>query len=353
MGWIKPYPTDERSATISSPMTSSGGAAQAQFPFDVSVVICTYTEARFGALRRAVLSALDQSLTPRQVVIVVDHNEVLLARVRQEFPAVIAVPSAGPKGLSGARNTGVAVSAGDFVAFLDDDASADSGWLAALTTPYRDVDVLGTGGGADPDWEVGRPRWLPPEFDWVVGCSYVGLPSSAGAVRNPLGCSMSFRRDVFSTVGGFRSDVGRIGTRPIGCEETELSIRALRHWPQGSIIYVPDSRVLHSVPASRSTWGYFIARCFAEGRSKSTVTRSVGVRRGLAAERRYALWTLPRGILSHTGATLFRRDPYGLVRAGAIVVGLLVTAAGYLTGRLGARPASDQQPAETIPPAQG
>ena len=76
-----------------------------------------------------------------------------------------------------------------------------------------------------PRWPERRPRWLPPEFDWVVGCSYRGLPETVSVVRNPIGASMSLRTSLALEAGGFDDAVGRVGTSPRGCEETELAIR--------------------------------------------------------------------------------------------------------------------------------
>jgi len=43
------------------------------------------------------------------------------------------------------------------------------------------------------DCEVLRaPIWFPEELDWIVGCSYEGLPKRRTYVRNPIGCNMSF-----------------------------------------------------------------------------------------------------------------------------------------------------------------
>ena len=62
----------------------------------------------------------------------------------------------------------------------------------------------------------------PREFNWVVGCTHRGMPSTTAPVRNLIGCNMSFRREVFSRIGGFRDQIGRVGARPSGCDETEL-----------------------------------------------------------------------------------------------------------------------------------
>ena len=96
----------------------------------MTVVVCAYTERRWESLLRAVESLRSQRRVPEQCVVVIDHNEQLLRRARFSLPDdVEVVASDEPQGLSGARNTGVRAATGDVVAFLDDDAEAEPGWL--------------------------------------------------------------------------------------------------------------------------------------------------------------------------------------------------------------------------------
>ncbi|MDT5037541.1 MAG: hypothetical protein QOE03_2726, partial [Micromonosporaceae bacterium] len=75
----------------------------------VSVVIATYTERRWTELTETVRSSLTQQPPPARVVVAVDHNEALLARVRAELPQVHAVRNRYARGASGTRNSGVDV----------------------------------------------------------------------------------------------------------------------------------------------------------------------------------------------------------------------------------------------------
>ena len=143
---------------------------------------------------------------------------------------------------------------------------------------------------------------------------------------------MAFRREVLAAIGGFRSDLGRIGRRPVGAEETELGIRLIRDFPAARVVYVPGAAVRHAVPATRGTWRYFLERCFGEGISKATLGRIAGARGTFSTEWRYAGLTLPMGILRGFGAVIIRRDPMGIGRAIAIVVGLSMTVAGFAVG---------------------
>ena len=299
----------------------------------VTVVICAYSEHRWSDLLTAVDSVRNQSRPAHEIIVVVDHNQALLERARVTLPGVICMPNSQTRGLSGARNSGSAVATGSVVAFLDDDAIADSDWLRHLADPFAEPGVQAVGGSITAAWNSTGPRWFPEEFLWVVGCSYRGLPVEMSAVRNVIGANMAFRREVFAEVGDFNGGIGRVGEKPVGCEETELCIRVRQRWAQDSIRYQPAANVRHKVPDSRATYRYFRSRCFAEGRSKALVTASVGTADGLETERAYTMKTLPAGVIRGV-KDAFRGDLSGLARASAIATGLAVTSAGYLVGRI-------------------
>ncbi len=300
----------------------------------VSVVVCVYTDRRWTDICRGLAALQAQTWPPAEVIVIADHADDLLQRVRDAFPWVRALPNQGPRGLSAARNTGVAAARSEIVAFVDDDALAAPDWLEHLVAPYvDDPDVVAVGGAALPAWPVERPGWFPPEFDWVVGCSYRGLPSRRSEIRNLMGCNMSFRADVLAGDPGFPIGVGRVGSKPTGCEETELCIRIRQRREGARIIFEPRATVRHRVTPERTRWDYFLARCYAEGGSKALVARHVGADDALRLERSYCFRTLPRGIVDGIRATARGRST-GLAQAGAILVGLTATVAGYCIARL-------------------
>ncbi len=300
----------------------------------ISVIICAYSEDRWDNLIAAVASVQQQTLPPGEIIVVVDHNPGLLKRVLDHIEGVVAVVNTEACGLSGARNSGIAAAKSQIIAFLDDDAVATPDWLMLLSEGFTDPQVLGIGGAVTPCWLSSEPAWFPEEFHWVVGCTYRGMPQTTKTIRNPLGANMSFRRNIFAVVGGFRSEIGRVGTQPVGCEETELCIRARQRWPQGVFLYQPQASVSHCIPGYRARWRYFCSRCYCEGLSKAAVTRYVGAKDSLSSERAYILRTLPRGVLRGVMDGLLRLDPVGFLRAGAIIAGLTVTMTGYLVGMI-------------------
>ncbi|MFF8943832.1 glycosyltransferase [Streptomyces sp. NPDC014864] len=307
----------------------------------ISVVICVYTEDRWEDILAAVSSVRAQSRPALETLLVVDHNRALLDRLSGEYSEageVRVLANAGPRGLSAGRNTGIAASHGDVVAFLDDDAVAERDWLRHFAEGYADPRVMAVGGRTVPVWASGRrPAWFPEEFDWVVGCTYRGLPPGRVRVRNVLGGNASFRRTAFDAAGGFATGIGRDGDRrPLGCEETELCIRLTRARPD-AVLLIDDRAVIHHrVPEARERFRYFRARAWAEGLSKALVARSVGADRGLASERRYTTRVLPAGVARGLRDALLAR-PGGAGRAGAIVAGVLTATGGYVAGSVRAR----------------
>ena len=312
---------EERPAAASQPVTA------------ISVVICSYTLDRWDDLRAAVGSLHRQTMEPAEIIVVIDNNAELLRMATREWPRARVMASAGPAGVSAARNTGLHAARGDVVGFLDDDAVAAADWIARMAAALDDPQVLAAGGTVAARWETQRPQWFPSEFDWVVGCTYRGMPKTPTPVRNLIGASMAVRRVLLAEIGGFSTSLGRIGRRPTGCEETEACIRLSRARPNGRLLFDPSIRVEHSVPVARTTLRYFLARCYLEGRSKAVVARLVGKDSALATERDYVRGTLSRGVWRSISRSLAERRASALSHGGVIIIGLGVTLVGYLRGR--------------------
>jgi GT2 family glycosyltransferase len=269
-----------------------------------------------------------QQPPPQEMILSVDHNPALARRARVEFRDVTVVENTGPQGASATRNTGVASGTGDIVVFLDDDQSAAwPGWLAALCRHFDDPTVVGVGGGILPEWPRGRPRWFPAEFDWVVGTSYVGMPTAVAQIRNVWGGNSAVRRSTFDAVGGFRAGFGKTGTvsRP---EDTDLCVRVLQAVPTGRWLYDPAATVNHRVPPARTSRRYFVARCWHEGRGKAALVRFVGSE-GIESERSYTMRVLPLAVLRELRDGVFGRQIAAFERCVALVVGFTVTVAGW------------------------
>ncbi|WP_260752118.1 glycosyltransferase family 2 protein [Mycobacterium sp. SMC-8] len=290
----------------------------------MSVVICCYTSARRRLLDHAVAAALRQLRRDDELILVVDGNDVLHRDLHDTYGTrVLVLANEFRQGLSGARNTGMHAASAEIVVFLDDDAVLHDDALEEVRSAFVDPTVTALGGAVHPSWQAGRPQWFPPEFDWVVGCDYRGLPPDGAAIRNPIGAAMAVRKTELTGIGGFSDRLGRIGAVPAGCEETMMGIELVRRDPLARIVRRTGFAVSHAVPADRATARYFARRCFHEGRSKATLSRLCGRGPALRSERAYTTKTLPSGLWRA------RRQP---TRVLALAAGLLITSVGYLVG---------------------
>jgi GT2 family glycosyltransferase len=305
---------------------------------DVSVIICAYTEDRWNDLCAAVATMQRQRRPPREIIVIVDHNTRLFTRLQAAMPNVRVLQNAEPQGLSGGRNTGIAQAQGALLAFIDDDVIiVEPDWLEMLVACFAEPHVLGAGGFIAPLWPHKPPVWFPHEFSWVIGCTYLTRPLQPVAVRNLFGGCMCIRREVFAAIGGFRNGIGRAGKLPVGCEETELCIRARQHWPDRIFLWQPRAVIHHRVTPQRTSWRYYFSRCYAEGLSKAAISTYVGTKDGLASERSYVFRMLPAGIVRGVQDGILHHDLSGFLRASAIVAGLCTTTLGYLAGTLSQR----------------
>ncbi|MEZ0339746.1 glycosyltransferase [Mycobacterium sp. pV006] len=306
-------------------------ARSADIEVCVSVVICCYTMRRRQVLGAAVDAVLAELHPGDELIVVVDGDDDQLAdTLAADYHDRITLKhNEFDRGLSGARNTGLRAAGGDVVVFVDDDAVLRPGGLDAVRAAFAEQTVVALGGAVHPEWCGGtRPEWFPPEFGWVVGCDYRGLPPAGAAIRNPIGAAMAVRRNELDQIGGFCAALGRVGTIPVGCEETMMGIELVRRDPDAQIVRNTRFAVSHQVPRDRMTLTYFVRRCFHEGRSKAVLSSLCGQESALGSEWSYTTRTLP------TGVWQARTQPR---RMAALMLGFAVTTVGYLVGRVGMR----------------
>jgi len=294
---------------------------------DISVVISTYTIDRFKYVSNCIESLERQTLPPKEIILVLDPSRPLQKYYTSRITGNVKVMIPERTGLSNARNVGVKGAISRIVAFIDDDAVAAEDWLQNLVKNYDNPKVLGVGGIIKPMWEDGSPSWFPEELYWIVGCSYRGLPESKSYVRNPIGCNMSFRKDIFERVGCFKPDVGRVGKKLSAGEEVVLSTRILREIPGSKILYDPSAVVYHKVPKERVSLGYVLKRSFHQGIAISMFS-SMGILTTESSYLKYLLKTSIPSRLKH----IYRLK--NLLQLLLLVTSMCAVLAGFFIGSL-------------------
>jgi GT2 family glycosyltransferase len=211
---------------------------------------------------------------PDEIILVLDPYPALKKFYDLHMPDDVKIVVSKGYGLSKARNAGVKEAKGKIIAFIDDDAIANKNWLDSLLSNFDDPNVGGVGGKVKPIWKGIRPIFFPNELDWIIGCSYEGLPRCKTNVRNPIGCNMSFRKDILQIVGYFRENVGRTTNSLISGEETDFCVRLLEKCPKLRTVYDPSAIVYHNVPKTRTDLRYLVKRSFYEGFSIAIILNS-------------------------------------------------------------------------------
>jgi O-antigen biosynthesis protein len=170
-------------------------APRADWP-RISVVVCSYNGSRtIGEC----LQGLERLEYPDYEVIVVDDGSTdATARIVRGHAGVRLIRTEN-RGLSAARNTGMAAATGEIVAYIDDDACPDPHWLTYLAASFRASDHAGIGGPNIP------PPGDGPIAEWVAhapgGPVHVLLDDTTA--EHIPGCNMAFRKSCLEAVGGF------------------------------------------------------------------------------------------------------------------------------------------------------
>ena len=113
--------------------------------------------------------------------------------------------------LSVSRNVGIAISAGDIIAFIDDDSVAEPEWLLDLVAAYDDEDVGAAGGfvydHTGTTFQAGyvTTNRLGYATNWAEPSPHLNFPLSAD-YPHLLGTNCSFRRSALLEIGGFDNE---------------------------------------------------------------------------------------------------------------------------------------------------
>ncbi|MBC7180981.1 MAG: glycosyltransferase family 2 protein, partial [Roseovarius sp.] len=123
----------------------TGAAADPTPDKTIPASVIVVSRHRPGALLRC-LTALAQSDHPCFEVIVVADPGGLAAVAQSVFRDTVKTAACDVANIPLARNTGLGLAAAPVVAFIDDDAVAESTWLSRLTAPFANPRVSAAGG---------------------------------------------------------------------------------------------------------------------------------------------------------------------------------------------------------------
>ena len=222
----------------------------------ISVLVCTRNGA---ALLPACLAALARLDYPAFEVIVVDDGSTdgTGGLVKERFPWVRLVRTS-PRGLSAARNAGVAAARGSILAFLDDDCEADPHWLRWMAHAFETNPWDAAGGPNIPPPTGSRLQGI---LDRMPGTAIHVLLDDRRAEHIP-GCNLVVKRAAFEKIGGFDERFVTAG------DDVDFCWRLIRAGL--TIGYEPGAVVWHRRRSSpwkflRQQFGYGLAEALLAG----------------------------------------------------------------------------------------
>jgi GT2 family glycosyltransferase len=179
----------------------------------IEITVCICTHNRSGMLAQCLAGlARQESLENALILVVANNCSDDTVRVAHSFEPVIPdlrVIEDSVPGLSHARNQGLMQTDTPYIAYLDDDAIPEPGWLSSLLVAFRASDAQAIGGKITPVWQTRTPIWMSASFYPLLGGVDLGdgtfVPDSYFC---PVGANMAFRTETLRKVGGFDERYG-------------------------------------------------------------------------------------------------------------------------------------------------
>ena len=292
----------------------------------MTVVIGTLN--RRELLQRSIVSLLKQSCpADRFEILVVDNGSTdgtveMVRRFAAAAPNLRLVEEP-TRGLSHARNRGIAESRGELIAFFDDDAIAEPDWIDVLFGVFeREPEADAAGGRIEVLWPSQRPEWMPKSIEGYYGsCDYGSHRKELRYPQYPYGSNMVIRKARLLAIGGFNIELGPTGGNLMAGGEQDLFYR-LYGLPI-TVVYEPTALVHHWAPPERVTRRWTMRRAFKHGITNATMAYWNGdtgwrlwmvrlaaaawrtVEGGVAASVAWATRAAPHVVVSRTTTTLY------------------------------------------------
>ena len=253
----------------------------------MKISVCVPT-VRPTTLAYTVRSIIAQTWTDWELLIVGQGEDPDLARVGQELEQLdtrIRYIHIDERGLSRARNAGLAAMTGDVVAMTDDDCEADPDWLETMARLFTEHPEVGMVGGALIAPPVSRLKlesclgFTPDEFVYDPASGQAPPPAWGW-----IGANFALRRAAVERVGLFDDYLGAGAPDFPAGEDTDYNMRVL-----AAGIGVACSPAL-------------------------IVRHTYGTRRGLRQNLR-TIWSYARGNAGLDGKLTLAGDPHGQASA--------------------------------------
>ncbi len=297
-----------------------------------SVTIAIPTHNRADTLRETLRSVfaleIPAGLSVELVVIDNGSTDATASAAEEEFRRA---PFAARRvfeprlGESFARNRAIAEAQGEFILFIDDDATAEPQWASAMIAAMEARALDAACGMVLPRWSAAPPAWMGPRlYPKLAVHSRESITRAPQAqietLANYFAANLGLRKASLPRFGGFREDLGVIGGNPISGADTDFFLRLIDGG--GRMGFVGAAVIYHLVGPERMTRKYLRRKSFAYGMGSAVAGRPSHNRAG----------KLGKNVIRMIGAAL-RGDREGVVYHQLECANFF----GYWRGRLARR----------------
>lgn len=238
----------------------------------LSIIICTHNR---SALVSSLVSELDEQSSKNSIsteIIVVasgcgDDTVARISNLQQSLSTPLSVIDEREPGLSLARNRGLEIARGQYIAFLDDDIRLAGAWAEGIVGAFQRHGSDVVGGRITLWWDqVTEPPWMHYYHKRLLGFNEHGEDEKVIGSGNVFGGNFAITKKLFEKVGYFSTNLGRRGGERLAGEEADYFLRAQRHGAK--FIYTPHATVEHLVNAERATIEYLTRSAYGVGQSR-------------------------------------------------------------------------------------
>ena len=224
----------------------------------LSIIICTYNRQKF--IRECLACVARQTLaTELWEAIIVDNNStdetaaIVNSFITQNAALPFRYVFEGNKGLSFARNRGIAEAQAGIITFIDDDAEAVPEFAATLLSfMEQHPNASGLGGRVLPKYsESSEPAWMNKYLAGFIGRVDHGetIRIFSGTMKYPIGCNMTYRKTYLLQAGGFNNQLTFRGDD----KHIYYAVSKLNN----NIFYLHNALVYHNIDAARLEFANF------------------------------------------------------------------------------------------------
>jgi succinoglycan biosynthesis protein ExoM len=296
---------------------------RADAPRAIVIGLCTF---RRASVAETMASLARLSPQPDARIVVADNDEAPSARGRVEaaaagHPLPVTYLHAPARNISVARNAvldAARASGARFLAWIDDDETAEPGWLAALLARQAETGAAAVLGPVHAVYGAGAPGWMR------AGRVHDTLPVWGTGGRVLYGYTSNALMDLdHPALAGLAFDPARGRT---GGEDTAFFLAVTA--AGGEIAFAPGAVVAETVPPERAALAWLLRRRFRIGQTHASL---FAPKAGLVSRAAAAGLSAAKAAACLGTATLRLADPLGRNRAlirGALHLGALAELAG-------------------------